>query len=700
MPANPVFGLCALPAPIAARVVSCHVVSCVAAGLTMAGATWPAHALDIKGLAPEVAACSNFYAHVNSRWVAAQEIPADRARIGSFDALRIANDRLLESILIDVSAKPEALKTPGQRLAATYFASGMDELAIEVRGLKSIEPLLARIDGIVSAADLPAVIAALMRAGVAAPLAVRIAPEPKDSRRYAVLFSQSGLGLPDRDDYFKDDDRARSLMAAYRQHVRRLLDAASGKAPSADDLDELIAFESRLARASMTRVQQRDPNALYNVHSASSLAAIAPGFDWRRFIATLTARGAEPGPVEQSFVIGQVEFAKAIGDLADDAPIAVWRRYLRVRLLDTFAPLLPRAYQQSHFDYYSAAIRGLKREPTRAERVIAQISGPVGTQPLAEGLGELYVARAFSREARTRAVAMIGDIKAAMRTRIEKLDWMTPPTKARALQKLDAMAVKIGYPDKWKTYDGLTLARDDYAGNALRAEIWDFERRLADLDKPVDRTRWFTSPHIVNAFAGGLNEIVFPAGILQPPFFDPNADDAVNYGGIGTVIGHEITHHFDDRGRKFDHVGNLADWWTAEDAAAYKLRAERVAQLYSGFEPVPGERINGAQTLGENISDMAGYAIAYDGLQLALARNGQRGSKQGFSPEQRFFLSTALIWRNKMRTEALITQLRTGNHSPGEFRVLGPLANMPQFAKAFNCKAGEAMVSAAPVSVW
>jgi predicted metalloendopeptidase len=295
---------------------------------------------------------------------------------------------------------------------------------------------------------------------------------------------------------------------------------------------------------------------------------------------------------------------------------------------------------------------------------------------------------------------MIGDIKAAMRTRIEKLDWMTPPTKARALQKLDAMAVKIGYPDKWKTYDGLTLARDDYAGNALRAEIWDFERRLADLDKPVDRTRWFTSPHIVNAFAGGLNEIVFPAGILQPPFFYPNADDAVNYGGIGTVIGHEITHHFDDRGRKFDHVGNLADWWTAEDAAAYKLRAERVAQLYSGFEPVPGERINGAQTLGENISDMAGYAIAYDGLQLALARNGQRGSKQGFSPEQRFFLSTALIWRNKMRTEALITQLRTGNHSPGEFRVLGPLANMPQFAKAFNCKAGEAMVSAAPVSVW
>lgn len=660
----------------------------------------PAFALDVKGLAPEIAACTDFYGHVNSRWIASQTIPADRARVGSFDALRSASDKLLEAALVEASARPEALTTPGQRLVTTYFASGMDEDEIEARGLRSLEPLLARIDDIVTTDDLPAVVAALVRAGVATPLAARIAPEPKDSRRYAVLLSQSGLGLPDRDDYFKEDERARTLMAAYRKHAHRLLELASGQPVNDDELDELVAFESQLARASMTRVQQRDPIGLYNVHSATSLAVIAPGFEWRRFIARLTARGAEPGPSEQSFVIGQVEFAKAVAELAQEAPMSVWRRYLRVRLLDAYAPLLPRDYQQSYFDYQKAAVRGLRREPSRVERVIAQISGPVGAEPLAEGLGELYVARAFSRTARARALLMIGDIKTALRTRIKRLDWMTPATKVRALHKLDAMVVKIGYPDKWKTYDGLVIVRDDYVGNTLRAKIWDFERRLTDLDKPVDRMRWFASPHIVNAFAGGLNEIVLPAAILQPPFFDAHADDPVNYGAIGTVIGHEITHHFDDRGRKFDHVGNLVDWWTAEDAAAYKARAERVVQLYSGFEPVPGEHINGAQTLGENISDMAGYAIAYDGLQLALARNGRQTRRQGFTPEQRFFLSTALIWRNKMRIEALITQLRTGTHSPGEFRVLGPLANMPQFAKAFGCKVGEPMVNSVPVGVW
>ena len=659
-------------------------------------------ALDLKSLAPEVDACADFYGFVNSRWMAATEIPADRSRIGSFDGLRVANDRLLEKILAEVGGKPEALRTPGQRLAATYYASGMDEAAIEARGLKSIAPLVARIDATAKPADLPATIAAVMRTRAAAPLLVRIAPDPKDSRRYLVLLSQAGLGLPDRDDYFKDDERGRVLLSAYRAHARRLLELARGKAPAGEEIDALIAFETRLARASMTRVQQRDPDALYNLHTGASLAAIAPGMDWGRFISALTARGGKDGAADRAFVISQPEFAKAMGELATTSPIATWQAYLTVRLLDHHALRLPRAYRQSHFEYHGATIRGLKREAARAERVIGDMTGPFGAEPLAEGLGELYVAKAFSPQARARALAMIGDIRAAMRTRIEQLDWMTPATKARALEKLNAMAVKIGYPDKWKTYDGLALARDDYSGNALRAAVWFFEHRFADLDQPVDRTRWFTSPHLVNAFAGGLNEIVFPAGILQPPFFDPNADDAVNYGGIGIVIGHEITHHFDDRGRRFDHIGNLVDWWTEEDAAAYRSRAEKVAQLFSGYEPVPGERINGAQTLGENISDMAGYSIAFDGLQIALARAGKRNGERidGFTPEQRFFLSAATIWRSKMRTEALITDLRTGAHSPGPYRVLGPLSNMPQFAKTFGCKSGEPMASRTPIAVW
>ncbi|MGH6611017.1 MAG: M13-type metalloendopeptidase, partial [Burkholderiaceae bacterium] len=358
-------------------------------------------------------------------------------------------------------------------------------------------------------------------------------------------------------------------------------------------------------------------------------------------------------------------------------------------------------YVDAHFDYRSRAIRGIEVLPPRAEQVIVRLTGNFGSEPLSEGLGQLYVAKAFSPLAKERAIAMVEDIKAAMRARISKLDWMTEPTKLRAIAKLDAMALKIGYTEKWKNYEGLSIRPDDYAGNWLRANAWEFQQRLADLGKPVDRARWFTSPHLVNAFAGGLNEIVFPAAILQPPFFNAKADDAVNFGAIGSVIGHEITHHYDDRGRQFNEVCNLTDWRNAEDAARYKERAARLAQQYSAYAPLPGQSINGQQTLGENISDLGGVNIAYDGLQRALARRS--ASKiDGYLPEQRFFLSYATMWRSKYRTEALIDQLRTGNHSLARYRVLGPLANVQAFAKAFNCGADAPMMRAATeqISIW
>jgi predicted metalloendopeptidase len=314
------------------------------------------------------------------------------------------------------------------------------------------------------------------------------------------------------------------------------------------------------------------------------------------------------------------------------------------------------------------------------------------------------VAERFSAQAQTRAMTMVEDIRAAMRQRIALSPWMSPATQARARTKLDAMVAKIGRPAQWRVYTGLQLRGDDHAGNLLRTAEWDTQQRLADLGRPVDRQRWSTSPHIVNAFAAGGNQIVFPAGILQPPFFDANADDASNYGAIGSVIGHEITHHFDDRGRQFDEVGNLRDWWTAEDAAAYKARAERVVQLFGGYEPLPGVRINGAQMLGENISDFGGIHIGYDGLQLALKRARATGQAtpliNGQTPEQRYFMANATIWRGKMRSEALLNQLRTGQHSPGNYRILGPLSNMPAFATAFGCKAGDAMVAADPILIW
>jgi putative endopeptidase len=346
-------------------------------------------------------------------------------------------------------------------------------------------------------------------------------------------------------------------------------------------------------------------------------------------------------------------------------------------------------------------VRGVKTEPPRIERLILELAGPSGSAPLGQAVGELYVAKAFSPRAQQRATAMVEDIRSAMRERIRALGWMGEAGKQRALAKLDAMAVQVGGPPKPRDYGALALKDDDYAGNMLRVAAWEAAERGAELDTPVDRQRWNTSPHVVNAFAGALNRIVFPAGILQPPFFDENADDAVNFGGIGAVIGHEITHHFDDRGRQFDEVGNLADWWTAEDAAAYKARADRVAALYGRYEALPGVFVNGRQTLGENISDLGGLQIAYDALQIALARpDAKRERIDRLTPEQRFFTANAVVWRIKQRDEALQNQVRTGAHSPGAFRVRGPMANMPAFAQAFGCKTGDAMSAAEPVAVW
>lgn len=655
----------------------------------------PSAALDLKGLASDVPACRDFYEHVNSRWDAATPLPPDRARIGSFIDLRQANDAILEQGLAELLSKPGLQTSPGLKLVAAFYASGMDLAAIEARGLKSLQPLLDQLQALAKPADLPAALAALNRVQIAAPLAAYVAQDPKDTRRHALLFSQSGLGLPDRDDYSKTDEVSRRLQQAYRAYAKTLLDAA-GLKPSEADIEALMAFEGRLAEASRTRVQMRNPVANYNRFDAKTLAEAAPGFDWAAYLRAYSGRA---DGVAQ-FVVGQPEFAKRLAELAQNTPMATWRHYLSLRLLDASAARLPKVFADAHFAYHGRTISGLKAPEPRIEAVIQTIGGRTGSAPVALGLGELFVAKAFPAEAQKRSQQLVADIKAAMRERIEGLPWMSAPTKQRALAKLDAMALKIGAPERWPDYAGLNLRADDYAGNALAAAAWQSAQRLAELDRPVDRSRWFTSPHIVNAFAGGLNEIVFPAGILQPPFFDARVDDAVNYGGIGMVIGHEITHHFDDRGRQYDSVGNLSDWWTPEDAAAYKARAERVARLYGGYEPLPGERINGYQMLGENISDMAGMPIAFEGLQRALTRSGQRDKIEGYTPEQRFFLSNALIWRNKSRTELLINQLRTGQHSPGKFRVLGPMSNMPAFAQAFGCKPGDPMVANEPIRIW
>ena len=668
----------------------------LATAATLLGLAAAAHALDLSGLSKDVAPCDDFYAFVNANWEAATELPPSRARIGSFEQLRQANDALLDNALKELAAKPALQTTPGLRLMAAYFASGMDELAIEARGISSITPLLNRIDGLQRREDLPAVLALLNRAGISAPLGYGVSPDRKDTRRNVLSLGQSGLGLPDRDDYFRADERTQTVKAAYRTFAKTVL-AASGRAVTDADLDALMAFETQLAEGSRERAKLRDPNAGYNPMSPTELANAAPGFDWPAYLAVLTAGAKQP----QRLIVGQPEFATRVAKLAADTPLPVWKQYLALRVLDAASPRLPKAYAMASFEYRGKTLTGLQAPAPRSEDVILQIGGRTGGEPVALALGELFVARAFSPEAQKRSVALVEDIRASMKDRIEKLDWMTPGTKAKALEKLAAMQPMIGAPDKWPQFEGLQMAANDYAGNWLKAALWQSGQQMKDLDAPVERGRWRTSPHIVNAFAGGLNQIIFPAGILQPPFFDAKADDASNYGGIGMVIGHEITHHFDDSGRNFDAGGSLADWWTAADAAGYKARAEKVSARYGAISPLPGYSINGQLTLGENISDMSGLPIAYEGLQRALKRNPAANKPvEGYTPAQRFFLSNALVWRNKVRTEFLINQLRTDSHSPAKYRVLTPMSNSSYFAQAFSCKAGSAMVAGDPITVW
>lgn len=430
-------------------------------------ATLAAPALDLAGLSPEIGACTDFDQHVNGKWQQGAVMPAHKARIGSFDDLRDESRRIVEEALIEAARQPDRLDTPGKRLAEDYFASGIDLPSIEKRGLAPMAPLLSQIDALTDRARLPVLLAQLARYRIAAPFSVSVRPDEKDRRRYLLVLDQSGLGLPDRDDYLRDDARTLGVRKAYETYRLRFAQSSGGDT-SAAMAAEVFALETDLARASLSRVERRDPNVVYNLHTVDSLAKLAPGFDWAAYFAALgIARASQ-------FNVTSPKFAQQVARAAADAPLAVWRAYLRQHVLDAAAEALPSEYVSAHFDYRDRAIRGLEAQPPRAEQVIVRITGNFGSEPLAEGLGQLYIARAFSPEAKARAVAMVEDIKAAMRARIEKLDWMSEPTRTRAIGKLDAMVLKIGFPDRWKAYENLTITRDDYAGNWLRANAWEF----------------------------------------------------------------------------------------------------------------------------------------------------------------------------------------------------------------------------------
>jgi len=663
--------------------------------LVLAAAASPSLALDVANLDKAIDPCADFYRYANGKWIDATPIPADRPGWGTFAEVYERNEKTLVAALHDARDHPPPAGSP-QRKVAEFFASGMDEEAIRRAGLTPLEPLMKGVAGTNDATSLARTLAALHANGINAGFALFSRPDTRDSTRYLADIDQSGLGLPERDYYFKEDARSVRIREAYVKHVARVLEAAGdGAADASREAAAVLAFETELARSAMTIVERRDVDRTENRMRVADLAAQAPGFPWTEYFALAGAR--DLGELN----VNQPQYFKAFARRAAEVSPGEWRLYLRWQVLRYTEDKLGGAFEQAHFDFYEQMLRGRKEALAREYRVVDIIGGRIGSEPMGQALGMVFVDRAFSPQAKVRSLELVAHIKSALVERLSSLEWMGEDTRRRALEKVATMQVKMGYPDKWRDYSDADVGPYSFVENWMRAKAFLHRRDMRRIGQPVDRTEWNMGPHVVNAsYNGRANEITFPAGILQPPFFDANADDAVNYGGIGVVIGHEITHGFDDRGRRFDAKGNLTDWWTEEDARRYVERAARVTRQYDDYVGVESVHVNGKLTLGENIADIGGTKIAYLALQKALKEHPE-GKVDGLAPEQRFFLSFAGIWRSRTRVEQERLQLQTDGHSPARFRVLGTISNMPEYAQAFSCDASKAILSeGARANIW
>jgi len=653
--------------------------------------------IDLKAMDTTVNPCQNFYQYACATWRKNNPIPSDQSRWGRFDQLR-ENNLAIEREILEKAAKPDASRTPIQQKIGNYYAACMDEPAIEAKGIQPIAPLLKEIDAIASNVasneDLAKAIVRLHNAGVHALFNFYVRPDAKNASQEIASIDQGGLGLPDRDYYLKTDAKSVELRQQYEEHIRAMLGLLA-KAEGASDADAgakthaVMALETALANASMDRVARRNPDNTYHKMTVGELALLTPDFDWKRYIATVGI------PQVESLNVAAPDFVKALNTTLRDTSLAEIKTYLTWHVLLSNADLLPRAFEAEDFRFFEHILRGTEAIAPRWKRCVHSADRALG-----EALGQEFVKVAFSGASKEKALALVGQIEAEMRKDIEAATWMTPATKQQAFAKLRAVTNKIGYPEKWRDYSSVRIVRDDYFGNAMRAQEFEIRRNFNKIGKPVDKSEWGMTPPTVNAYySPPMNNINFPAGILQPPFYSVKAADAVNYGGIGAVIGHELTHGFDDQGRRFDGDGNLRDWWTAEEAKAFQSRADCIANEYGTFSPVPGVQLNGKLTLGENAADNGGVRLAYMALMDSLAGHVLEKT-DGFTPQQQFFLGYAQIWCQNSTEQSARVRAATDPHSPGEFRVNGVLQNMPEFGEAFSCKLGEPMVAAQPCRVW
>ena len=639
--------------------------------------------LDVSNIDPAVSPCDDFFHYASGNWLKNNPVPASESSWGSFNVLADRNRLIMRSILDQAAANTTATKGSNDQKVGDFYASGMDTMALERAGLKYLQPELNKIAAVKTTRELQAQIAHQQMLQTGAFFNAGVGQDEKKSDQYAVLFYQGGLSLPDRDYYFKTDASAKSIRAAlvtYMTDIFKML--GDNEATARQNATTVLRLETQLANASRTNVALRDPQANYNKQSLAETRKLYPNLNLPLILDDLRLGAA------QSVIVGQPEFFKELSTLLKAEPLSAWQTYLRWHLVSSLTSALPKAYGDEAFRF-GQLLSGAKQQQPRWKRMLRATDGALG-----EAFGQLYVDKAFPPSSKQKMLVLVGNLKAAMAEHIQQLDWMSAPTKTEALKKLNAFTVKIGYPDKWKDYSALTISRDSYLQNVLAARQWSSLDNLKKFGKPVDRTEWGMTPPTVNAYYNPpMNEIVFPAGILQPPFFDPNADDAVNYGGIGAVIGHEITHGFDDQGRQYDATGNLRDWWTPEDARKFTAKADMVGAQYDAFSPMDSVHVNGKLTMGENLADFGGLSIAYSAMQKAIAGKNVP-NYDGFTPEQRFFLSWAQVWHTNDRPEYLRSLILTNPHSPAQYRTMGPLQNMPQFYEAFGCKPDTKMVRA------
>ena len=637
--------------------------------------------VDLGNIDAAVRPQDDFFINLNGKWLAATEIPADKSSWGSFEKLDDDTKPQLRAIIEAAAADP--YKTPGsdaQRIG-DFFASYMDEARLEQLGLSPLRADLDRVAALKDKQQLPALIAHFNRYGVTAPYGFGVHQDNKDSTKYVADIGQDGLSLPDRDYYLKKSDRKMAdTLARYQQHVTRMLTLA-GDANAAAEARAIVALETELAKIQWTKVQLRDPVKAYNKVPLAKLSRLAPGYDW----ATWLRDAGIAGKVDY-VIVSQPSFIAGFNKVLDKTPLATWQAYFRWQVIHASAPYLAKDFALENFAFYGTVLGDVKQQEPRWKRAVNATDGALG-----ESLGKLYVEQHFPPERKARMEALVANLLAAFKQSITTLDWMGPATKEQAQAKLAKFMVKIGYPNKWRDYSALVVASDDLVGNVQRSRAFDYAKEVNKLGKPIDRDEWGMTPQTVNAYYNPeLNEIVFPAVILQPPFFNADADDAVNYGAIGAVIGHEISHGFDDQGAQYDGDGNLRDWWTKADHKNFAARSKMLVRQYNAFSPVKGYHVNGELTLGENIADNSGAAIALKAYQISL--NGQPSPViDGLSGEQRFYMGFGQVWRSKIRDAQQIVYLKSDPHSPDQFRANGTVRNQPGFYNAFGVKPGDKM---------